>query len=378
MPQNNNKKRLGIVVSGGPAPGINSVIHSAVIEAEKLGYESFGFEKGFKNVCEKGTEAIRPLKVKKVSRIANTGGSVLGTSRFNPLGKDEDRVRFLVALKEAKIQRLIVIGGEGSAYLSYLLDKEGFQVIHVPKTIDNDLPLPNNYPSFGFESAREVGSQIVDTLMTDAKTCQRWYLSICMGRQAGFLALGLGLASGATLTLIPEEFGGRLYSLDEMAEIVFESIQLRYQQQRRYGVALLAEGLLDRIDPASCSDVANTPRDHLGRISYSELELSSLLIPLLRDKCEQAGLDVSIRDKTIGYELRCAPPTPFDIEYTKFLGLGAAELIDKGTSGHMVIRSYDNLGSIPLSALIDGEKLRARTVDLESDFYRVARSFMIR
>lgn len=375
------KGRFGIIVSGGPAPGINSVISASVIEANNQGYEVIGFRDGFKGACSGDAQSLVTLTTDGVSGIYNTGGSILGTTRFNPLATEDLKAKFIHALKGNNIDKLIVIGGEGSAFLSYHISKQlpEILVVHVPKTIDNDLILPNKHPSFGFETARYAGTRIIDTLMVDAKTTKRWFLVTSMGRKAGFLALGLGIASGATLTLIPEEFSDSAASPSQIASIIFGSMKKRYNNGKTYGVAIVAEGILDCLDPQSSEILQNCQRDELGRIRYSQIEIGDVVLPPLRQMCREAGMDIKIIPKNIGYELRCHHPVSFDIEYTKFLGYGAVKLILQGKSGVMVTRDFDNLGYENLSQMMrpDGN-MRSRQVDLSSDLYTVATSFMIK
>lgn len=373
--------KIGIVVSGGPAPGINSVISSAVIAAFNLGYGTVGLNEGFRGVALKGADAVKDLSINEVSRIYKLGGSVIGTSRFNPFASPETTKNFEKALSEKEIDKLIVIGGEGSAYLSLQISKKypNISVVHVPKTIDNDLDLPNDYPSFGFETARSVGTKIVDTLCVDAKTTQRWFLVTSMGRKAGFLALGLGLSSRATITLIPEEFEAGKATPENVADILFNSIKKRSEMGKNFGVAVMAEGLIDMLNPDSHPLLQGCPRDELGRIKHSELELGDLLTPLLKKRCDEEKIETVFYNKNLGYELRCADPTSFDIEYTTFLGLGAVSHLHDGQKGVMVIRDHDKIGSIPLSDMERGDgRIRSRKVNLDSDVYRVARMYMIR
>jgi 6-phosphofructokinase len=381
MTTNSSGDHFGIVVSGGPAPGINSVISAATIEAINRGYRVFGLHGGFQALSHGEGTSLQELTIEAVSRIADTGGSILGTSRFNPFFREDTTQAFIQGLAQHGIDKLVVIGGEGSAYLSYQISLRfpHLRVVHVPKTIDNDLVLPDNYPSFGFETARYAGTKILDTLWVDAKTTRRWFLVTSMGRKAGFLALGLGLAAGVTLTIIPEEFEQGLVPASEIADIVFKSVLMRHSRGKDYGVALLAEGLLDRIDPDSDPLLSNCPRDELGRIRYSEIELSDIIMPLLRKRIKEAGLGLSFYAKNLGYELRCHRPISFDIEYTKFLGLGAVRLLLEGHSGVMVTRHFDALSSQPLAAMAQEDgSISSRRVNLQSDLYHVARSYMIR
>lgn len=372
---------IGVLVSGGPAPGINSVINAVTREGHRRGSVVKGLRNGFKGLSTGDRNSVVELAVDEMSRIYHTGGSVLGTSRFNPLSNENTKHAFLSGLSAHGINRLVVIGGEGSAYVSYHLSLVApeIQIVHVPKTIDNDLILPNKHPSFGFETARYVGTTILHTLMTDAETCERWFIVTSMGRKAGFLALGLGIAAGATLTLIPEEFRDHPPSPTDVARIIVDSIRKQKALGKNYGVAILAEGILDAMDPESSPELRECPRDELGRIRYSLLELGEVIINPLRALCQEQNLDVKINTKNIGYELRCHSPVSFDIEYTTFLGYGAVRLLDEGLSGVMVTRDFDKLGFLRLEemALPNGD-IRSRSVDLESDLYQVAKSFMVR
>lgn len=372
---------FGIVVSGGPAPGINCAISAAVIEANNRGYEVRGLVGGFKGISTGRQDAIMELTTDDVSRIATTGGSILETSRYNPFISQDTSRKFLEGLEKQRIDKLIVIGGEGSAFLSHTLSKIAphLRIAHLPKTIDNDLILPHSRQSFGFATARYAGARILETLMVDSKSCGRWFIVTSMGRRAGFLALGLGMASGTTLTLIPEEFADRLYSPDDITEIVFASMKRRVQQNKPYGVAVLAEGILDRLDPKSSPLLQAAQRDELGRLRYSELELSDIIVPALRARCKREGLELTINTKNIGYELRCHAPIAYDIEYTKFLGFGAVEYLLSGKTGIVVTWDGYNLGFEPIANMLDAQgHMRSRTVELSSDLYKIARRYMIR
>lgn len=372
---------IGIVVSGGPAPGINSVISAAVKEAHNLGYRVKGLKNGFRAVSEGKSDAFIPLGLENTQRIARTGGSILGTSRFNPFSRNETKERFAQSLHEQGIDRLIVIGGEGSAWVSYRISQEiaGLQVIHVPKTIDNDLILPNKHPSFGFETARYVGTNILNTLMVDAQTCERWFLVTSMGRKAGFLALGLGITSGASITLIPEEFAKKKPTVRDVATIILGSIKKSLKEGIPYGMAIIAEGILDELDSSTSEELEHCPRDEMGRIRYSLLDIAEVILPVLREECRREGLDIKFNTKNIGYELRCHDPVAFDIEYTTILGFGAVQGLDRGLSGVMVTKDFDNLGYQPLSEMIQEDgSVRSRRVDLNSDLYDISRSFMVR
>jgi ATP-dependent phosphofructokinase / diphosphate-dependent phosphofructokinase len=201
--------KLGILAGGGPAPGINSVISAATIRGRLEGVEVIGVRDGFQWLMQGDIDHAVPLTIADVSRVHYRGGSFLGIARANPTKDPKLLDATLQSLDRLGISQLITIGGDDTAFSAMKLSQraEGrLRVVHVPKTIDNDLDLPAYVDTFGYQTARHLGVAIVQNLMVDAKTTSRWYFVIAMGRTAGHLALGIGKAAGATLTLVPEEF----------------------------------------------------------------------------------------------------------------------------------------------------------------------------
>jgi 6-phosphofructokinase 1 len=205
------KEKLAILVGGGPAPGINSVISAATIRALLQGVEVLGIRDGFSNIMRGRTDldAARPLRLEDVSRIHFSGGSILGTARDNPT-KD---VKFLDTVIDSLVRlgvtQLITIGGDDTAFSAMKVAERAagrVRVAHVPKTIDNDLDLDPNVDTFGYQTARHMGVEIIKNLMVDAKSSSRWFFAIALGRKGGHLAMGIGNAACATLTLFPEVF----------------------------------------------------------------------------------------------------------------------------------------------------------------------------
>src|SRR4026207_1906376 len=202
-------KCLGILVGGGPAPGINAVISAATIEALNEGFDVIGIRDGFKHLVRRDLSGLRPLAIDDVSRVHLLGGPLRGRSRENPTRSLEATRTVVEVLRQAGVTHLVTIGGDDTALSSrYLSEHSGgaIRTVHIPKTIDNDLPLPPHVPTFGFQTARHVGVELVRNLMEDARSTRRWYGGVAMGRRAGHLALGIGKAAGATLTVIAEEF----------------------------------------------------------------------------------------------------------------------------------------------------------------------------
>jgi 6-phosphofructokinase 1 len=254
--------------------------------------------------------------------------------------------------------------------------------VHVPKTIDNDLDLPYGIPTFGFQTARHVGVELVKNLMTDAKTTGRWYLIVAMGRKAGHLALGIGKAAGATLTIIPEEFvqSGDQIRLDHLADILLAAMIKRKALNREDGTAILAEGLVEHMAPEDLEVFGELQRDEHDHVRLAEVNLGDVLKSHVRSRMAQLGLNAVLVTKDIGYELRCADPIPFDMEYTRDLGYCAAQYVLDGGTHAMVTLVNGRFEPMPFSQMLDPEtgRTRVRLVDPQSEQYRIARGYMVR
>jgi 6-phosphofructokinase 1 len=383
---NRSKKKLGIIVSGGPAPGINGVIHAATIEARTKGYEVIGIYDGFKHLME-GELVATPLTIDDVSRIYLKGGSILRTSRANPTQEEEHLRLCGQALIDADIGYLLVIGGDDTAYAAYRVARYAqkhmgadIQVAHAPKTIDNDLPLPEEINTFGFETARQVGTEITMTLMEEALTGLRWFVVVTMGRKTGHLGLGIGKSSGATLTLIPEEWEGRTIRMQEVVDILVTSILKRMADDKPYGVALLSEGVMEHMSHNDLRELDYVERDAFGNVHLSEINFSDILKHELDSELEKLDVPTRITSKDLGYELRCSAPVAFDIDYTRSLGEAAvAFLLDGGNNATVTIQGT-RVVPIPFDEMMDPETGRTeiRKVNLDSFIYRSAYKLMIR
>jgi 6-phosphofructokinase 1 len=253
-------------------------------------------------------------------------------------------------------------------------------VVHVPKTIDNDIPLPGGASTFGYQTARHWGVEIVKNIMEDARTTGRWYFITTMGRHTGHLALGIGKASGATITLIPEEFREKQLSFRKVADVLTGSIIKRITMDRDHGVAILAEGISERFDLEELGHYEQIEKDETGRIRLSEIQLGRVLKNFVKKTIESMGLTATIVDKNIGYELRAADPIPFDIEYTRDLGYGAVRYLLRGGTGAMITFYDGYLRPVSFVEMIDYStgKVKIRTVDITSETYEVGRQYMIR
>ena len=380
---NSPRTVVGILVGGGPAPGINSVISAVTIRSIIGGCDVVGILDGFKWLMEGSTSQVRPLSIEEVSRIHFRGGSCLGTSRANPTKKAEHLDAVVSALARLGITRLVSIGGDDTAFSALKLEERSdgrIQVVHVPKTIDNDLDLPHGIPTFGFQTARHFAVEIVKNLMVDAHTTSRWYFAVTMGRKAGHLALGIGKAAGATLTVIPEEFVERPVRLRRVLDLVIGTMIKRLSGGRSDGVVVLAEGLIEILDPRDLGGLDHVERDEHGNLRLADVDIGDVLRREVTKDMRAMGLATTIVAKNVGYELRCADPIPFDMEYTRDLGYCAAQFLLDGGTAAMVSIQDGRFTPIPFKQMVDpvSGRARVRMVDITAQSYQIARQYMIR
>ncbi len=374
---------LAILVGGGPAPGINGVIASATIEAINCGLRVIGIYDGYQHLAQGDASQVIDLAIEDVSRIHTTGGSILRTSRTNPAKDETTLQRCVDALQALRVRYLLAIGGDDTTYGATRiaeLTHERIGVATVPKTIDNDLPLPENAPTFGFETARSVGTGIIESLMEDARTTERWYLVVSMGRKSGALALGMCKAAGATLAVIPEEFAEQTLRLEAVADTVVGAVVKRKASHHPHGVAVIAEGIAERLSPENLGMLDSIARDAYGHVRLADVPIGTILRDAVRARLTEIGVDATIVTKDIGYELRCAKPVPFDVEYTRTLGYGAVRYLLGGGSGALIALSGGRVVPVHLAQLQDPRngRIRVRTVDVTTESYEVARNYMIR
>jgi 6-phosphofructokinase len=390
-PSATQNANVGVLVGGGPAPGINGVIGAVTLEALNRAHKVIGIYDGFQWLMRGDTTRTKELLKDEVSRIHFQGGSILNTSRANPTKKTEDVERVVATLDRLRIGYLVTVGGDDTMYAASQVAKHAagrIRVCHVPKTIDNDLPLPGEIPTFGFETARQLGSALVQNLMEDSRTTGRWYFVVVMGRTAGHLALGIGKSTGATLTIIPEEFPGTVH-LETVCDLLEGAILKRTALWNRSdGVAVIAEGLLERVLPEELQGIEGVriAHDSYGHLRLAELDLAYILKILVEHRFANRGSSMSIVHKNIGYELRSAAPIAFDCDYVRTLGYGAVEFLLNpnaklvGLKGALVCLVDGELKYLDFTSLQDSKtgKTRVRSVDITKPTYKVAREYMIR
>jgi ATP-dependent phosphofructokinase / diphosphate-dependent phosphofructokinase len=388
-------KRMAILVGGGPAPGINGVISAATIEGINQGFDVIGFRDGYKWLSKGDTDHCIKLTIENVKGINLRGGSILGTSRTNPTKSEKTMQNVLDGLKSLGVTSMVSIGGDDTAFSASQIYKHGqgaIRVAHVPKTIDNDLPLPGSTPTFGFETARHHGVHLLRNLAEDARTTSRWYIVISMGRTAGHLALGIGKAAAATLIVIPEQFRGKTVTIEEVCDIILGTMIKRYADGTEYGVVVLAEGLIEAMGEKGLMSVlegnqigryGKIKRDDHGHLHLGEIEFGRMMRDLLTDRLEKLGVKMTLIDKDLGYELRCADPIPFDAEYTRDLGYGAVKfLLSPEASQFGAIVSFEDgkLVPLPFEKMLDPKtrRMQVRRVNVDGEAYECACHYMIR
>jgi len=374
---------------------LNGVISAATIEGINQGYEIIGFRDGFKYLAQGDATQIKPLSIREVKDIHAKGGSILGTARTNPTKSEEQMRHVFSVLEKLGVTALVTIGGDDTAFSASHVAKRSdgrIKVAHVPKTIDNDLPLPGSTPTFGYETARHYGVQLVRNLMEDARTTSRWYIIISMGRAAGHLALGIAKASAATLSIISEEFRGRPVTVNEVCDIIIGSIIKRKAEGSQYGLVVLAEGLIEAIGEKGLLEAlpegelqhfGKIIRDDHGHLRLGEIEFGRLMKELLTQRLEKLGIKMAFIDKDLGYELRCADPIPFDAEYTRDLGYAAVKFLRSPEAekyGAIISFVDGKMNPLPFEQMLDPKtgRMQNRKVNVYGEAFECAQAYMIR
>ena len=364
------KKAIAILCGGGPAPGINSVISSVSKMFLKDGYRVIGLNKGYQSLFTDNPLMVE-IGFKIADEIIKTGGSALQMSRHKP--KDEDFTTDFFINNNVKL--LVTIGGDDTAStanrISKFMKKQGldFQNIHVPKTIDNDLPLPEGNPTFGYQSAKEEGVKIASTVYEDARASGNWFLVSAMGREAGHLAFGIGGACHYPMIVIPEMFNKTKITFDKIIKLVISSIVKRKILGIDYGVAIISEGVFHFMtdEEIESSDIDFTYDDH-GHPELGNVSKAHIFNMLLARKLKELNLKVKSRPVELGYEIRCVKPIAFDLMYCNLLGMGVKQLYDQGLTACMV--TSDPKGDIAPLYLKEVEdnngKIRPRMVNMNS------------
>ena len=365
------KETIAILCGGGPAPGINSVISSVAMAFLDSGYRVLGIHEGYKGLFSP-EPSIQEIDFKFADDIHRRGGSALKMSRFKP--KDSEfSTRFFL---DYNVRLLVTIGGDDTASTANRIGKFlhendiNIQNIHVPKTIDNDLPLPDNTPTFGYQSAKQEGVRIAQTVYEDARTSGNWFVTAAMGREAGHLAFGIGAACHFPMIVIPEMFNKVEVTFDRIIKLIISAIVKRKILGIGYGVAIISEGVFHFMSEGEIknSGIGFTYDEH-GHPELGNVSKAHIFNVLLQNRLKKLGLKVKSRPVELGYELRCVPPVAFDLMYCGLLGYGVKKLFDEGRTDCMVTAS--NSGKISPLYIEDvsdaSGKVIPRLVDIEGE-----------
>ena len=216
--------------------------------------------------------------------------------------------------------------------------------------------------------------------MEDARTTGRWYVAVLMGRSAGHLAPGAARAAGTTIALVAEEFPSGDIELADITRQLEGAAIKRLAMGRNYGVAVLAEGIGERLNIATLPNGENIPRDEHGHLRLAEVPLGALVARKMSSSLAELGVQATVVAKDLGYELRCAPPNAYDIAYSRELGAGAIITLLDGGSEVMITRQGEDIVPVPLSDVLDRKtgRTKVRLLDLSSPSVRIAQSLEVR
>ena len=362
---------IAILCGGGPAPGINAVIRCISRVFLKSGYRVLGISEGYKGLFSEEAD-IEEIDLRFADRIHNVGGSAIKMSRFKP--KDSDFNTHL--FEKYNIKLLVTIGGDDTAStanrIAGFLKNNNIKIqnIHVPKTIDNDLPLPEGIPTFGYHSAKQEGVEIGGTIYEDARTSGNWFVISAMGREAGHLAFGIGSSLRFPMIIIPEMFNKTKVTIEKITRLIVSAIIKRRILGIEYGVAIVSEGVFHFMNDKEIekSGVNFTYDDH-GHPELGNVSKAHIFNIVLNRKLQELGIKVKSRPVELGYEIRCIRPIAYDLMYCSLLGYGVKRLFDSGYTGCMV--TADSTGKIKPLFLKDVEdengKIKPRLVNMESE-----------
>lgn len=368
-------KSIVILCAGGPAPGINTVIATVTKRFLSDGFRVLGLNYGYKTLFTENQDVIE-LNYDIADRIFDKGGSYLKMSRYKPKKEEYNSIFF----EKENIKLLVTIGGDDTASSAnniskFLAEKNiNIQNIHVPKTIDNDLPLPDNIPTFGYHSAKNEGVRIGKTILEDARTSDGWFVISAMGREAGHLALGIGLACHYPVIIIPEMFYNTELTFNKIIKLIISSMIKRDIMGIKYGVAIVSEGVFHYLSDDEIKNCGITfTYDEHGHPELGNVSKAHIFNVLLQVELKKLNLKFRSRPEEVGYELRCISPIAYDLKYCTNLGNGVKVLFDKGESQCIVVSTaIDDIKPLYMKD-ISNEKgiIKPRLVNAQSERFKI-------
>ncbi|MCB9264154.1 MAG: 6-phosphofructokinase [Lewinellaceae bacterium] len=366
------QKSIAILCAGGPAPGINTVISTIAKVFLKDGYRIIGIHDGYKNLFNGKAETV-DINFHYADRIFPRGGSTLRMSRYKPKD-DEFSADFFL---DNNVKLLVTIGGDDTASTSnrlakYLAKKKvEIQNIHVPKTIDNDIPLPDGMPTFGFNSAKDAGVAIGNTIYEDSRTSGNWFVIASMGRSAGHLAFEIGASCHFPVIIIPEMFNKARITLSKVIDLIVSSMVKRLIEGIGYGVAIVSEGIFHVLDDEDIKNCGITfTYDAHGHPELGNVSKAHIINVLVQRKLKELDIQIKSRPVEMGYELRCHRPVAYDLTLCTILGMGVKKLYDQGLKG-CIVSTTRSAEIVPIFLKdIEDENgiIPPRLVDINSEF----------
>lgn len=372
------KDSIIILCGGGPAPGMNTVVFSVAKTFLSNGYRVIGLHEGYTGLFNDHPRT-EDINFFKADAYFNRGGSYLQMSRFKPTNEDFEKNFNLKLFQENNVKLLVTVGGDDTAStanrIAKFLEAKQYPIhnIHVPKTIDDDLPLPNNAPTFGFNSAKDEGAHLARTIYEDARTSGNWLLISAMGRSAGHLALGIGEATHCPMTIIPEMFNKTKITVDKIIKLTLSAIIKRKLLGIHYGTVVVAEGVFHDLDSDDLKGTGvHMTYDEHGHPELGKISKAVLFNDILEKEFSKLGWKVKTRPVEIGYDVRCQDPIAYDLSYCTELAMGVYELFKEGKTGCMVYIDQDgNPKPLFLKDIQNAEgKIPPRRVDIDGGLAR--------
>ncbi len=368
-----------ILAGGGPAPGINTVVGTIAKIFISRGYRVIGLHGGYEAIFTE-SPSYTDFDFFLADSIFNRGGSYLMMSRYKPSETDFEKNFNVNFFKNNNVKLLVTIGGDDTASTANRIAKYlqvnnlPIQNIHVPKTIDNDLPLPNNQPTFGYQSAKSEGTRVATIVYEDARTSGTWFLVSAMGRSAGHLTLGIGASCHYPMVVIPEMFNKTEATIDKIVRLAISSIVKRKIMNISYGGVLISEGVFHLL---SDEDLKSTgvvfSFDAHGHPELGKVSKAQIFNTVLENRLKALGLNVKTRPIEIGYDVRCHTPVSFDLTYCSQLAFGVWKLFSQGETGCMIYINALGIGTpLYLKDLQDPKsgKIPPRLVDVSREKVR--------
>ncbi|WP_373048898.1 6-phosphofructokinase [Vulgatibacter sp.] len=341
-------QKVAVLTGGGDAPGLNAVLRAIVRRGAERNLEIMGIRDGWEGLLEDNHER---LNRRRVAGILHLGGTILGTSRLNPMAVENGPQRVIQALERHNVNAVIAIGGEGTLSIAREMHELGVKIVGVPKTIDNDLGCTDF--TFGFDTAVSIATEAIDRLHSTAESHQRCMVVEVMGRHVGWIAAYAGLAGGADVVLVPE----RPTTIDA----VVERVERRRQRGSRFSIIVCAEGAM--VDLGEGAKVVADGYDDFGH-----MKLGGIGERVARAVEQRTGIESRVT--VLGYIQRGGTPTAHDRILATRYGVAAADMVSEGKWGMMAALQGNDIVAVPLAEATRGLKtLDPRFYDLASVFF---------